>query len=54
MTKNDKPERTHDAPAPQKSKLRGRLFILGVAIAIGLFLVLGTMDADLRYDLIGL
>lgn len=54
MTKNDKPEQAQDTPAQQKSKRRGWLLILGVAVAIALFLVLGTMDQDLRYDLIGL
>lgn len=37
-----------------KSKTRGWITIAIVALATLLFFVLGTMDADLRYDLIGL
>ncbi len=38
----------------QKSKLRGWLLILAVAALIAAIFIFGTMDADQRYDLIGL
>lgn len=36
------------------SKRRGWLLIAAIALATGLFFVLGTIDTDLRYDLIGI
>lgn len=38
----------------QKSKTRGWLLIFAIAVAIAVFVVLGTMDASQRYDLIGI
>ena len=37
-----------------KSKMRGWLLIFLLAVAIVLFVVLGTIDAGLRYELIGI
>lgn len=38
----------------QKSKTRGWLLIVALAVALALFVVLGTLDTSLRYDLIGI
>lgn len=39
---------------PDKSRRKGWIVIAAVAIATLLFFVLGTIDSDIRYDLIGL
>ena len=38
----------------QKSKARGWFLIFAIAVALTVFVVLGTIDESLRYDLIGL
>ncbi len=38
----------------RKSKTRGWLLIFALALAIALFVLLGTIDTSLRYDLFGI
>lgn len=38
----------------QNSKTRGWILIAVIAVALVVFVVLGTIDEGLRYDLIGL
>lgn len=54
MTKHITEETGKDAPMRAKSKLRGWLLILAVALATAAFFVLGTLDSSLRYELIGI
>ncbi len=54
MTKRNTMESGNGDAMQAKSKRRGWLLIFAVALATGLFFVLGTLDADLRYDLIGI
>ncbi len=37
-----------------KSKRSGWLLIAAIALATALFFILGTLDVDVRYDLIGI
>lgn len=54
MTRRDTLESGKDDAMQTKSKRGGWLLIAAVALATGLFFILGTLDSDLRYDLIGL
>jgi len=38
----------------QTSKTRGWLLIFAIAVALAAFVILGTLDASQRYDLIGI
>lgn len=48
MSKSDKPRTS------PRSRRRGWIVIAAVALFTLLFFVLGTIDSDVRYDLIGL
>jgi hypothetical protein len=54
MTKNSTEENAKGAPMKAKSKRSGWYLILAIALATAVFFVLGTIDTDLRYDLIGI
>ena len=54
MTKRMTEETGKGTPMQAKSKLRGWLLILALAVATAMFFVLGTLDEGLRYDLIGI
>ncbi len=55
MAKQETPPAGKASAGQAKSNKRGGwLLIAVIAVATGLFFVLGTLDADLRYDLIGI
>ncbi len=54
MTKNNTEKNAKGAPMKAKSKRSGWYLILAIALATAVFFVLGTIDTDLRYDLIGI
>jgi hypothetical protein len=54
MTKHNAEKNANGAPRKVKSKRSGWYLILAIALATAVFFVLGTIDADLRYDLIGI
>lgn len=54
MTKRNTLDRGKGGAAHAKSKRGGWLLIAAIALATGLFFILGTLDSDLRYDLIGI
>ncbi len=54
MTKHHSEENAKGAPKKAKSKRSGWYLILAIALATAVFFVLGTIDTDLRYDLIGI
>jgi hypothetical protein len=54
MAKRETPAVGKGEAGPEKSKRGGWLLIAAIALATGLFFILGTLDADVRYDLIGI
>ncbi len=54
MTKNSTEENAKGALMKAKSKRSGWYIILAIALATAVFFVLGTIDTELRYDLIGI
>ena len=54
MAKQKKPATDKGGSRGGKSKRGGWLLIAVIALATGLFFILGTLDTDLRYDLIGI